>query len=203
MRRLLILGSLLALVAVVGAAAADDTKANKSSGVRPAANPTADQIAAGKRGFATVYKVLLSPRCRNCHPAGSRPLQTDAGRPHKMNISRVSFESGLPCSTCHWEKNADDYGVPGGPPGAPHWQLPPAETPMIFEGRTPAQLCKQLKSPKKTGGRSLGALYDHVDHDPLVLWAWKPGAGRTKPPVSHAEFVKAMKAWVISGGACP
>jgi mono/diheme cytochrome c family protein len=202
MNRWLIAGSLLALV--VGAAAADDPKpARRSAQIKPAARPTADQIADGKRAFATIYKVLLSPRCRNCHPDGSRPLQTDAGTPHAMNISRLSFESGLECGTCHGEKNAEDYGIAGGPPGAPHWQLPPRETLMVFEGRTPSQLCRQLSDRKQNGGRSLSALYDHVDHDPLVLWGWTPGGDRSKPPVSHAAFTGAFKTWVISGGACP
>jgi hypothetical protein len=207
MTRLLIAGSLVALIAgVVATAGAGDEPEpapRKSAGIKPAAKPTAQQIADGKRAWATVYEVLLSARCKNCHPAGSRPLQTDAGKPHAMNISRLSFESGLACSTCHMEKNADDYGIPGGPPGAPHWQLPPAETPMIFEGRTAAQLCRQLKDGKRNGGKDLTALYDHVEHDPLVLWGWKPGGDRTPPPVSHAGFVAAFKTWVISGGACP
>jgi hypothetical protein len=38
--------------------------------------------------------------------------------------------------------------------------------------------------------------------DPLVLWAWTPGAGRTTPPLSHDEFVKALSAWVGAGMPC-
>ncbi|HTD41348.1 MAG TPA: hypothetical protein VK671_12055, partial [Mucilaginibacter sp.] len=29
------------------------------------------------KAFMSVYKVLMSPRCMNCHPAGDVPLQGD------------------------------------------------------------------------------------------------------------------------------
>lgn len=157
----------------------------------------------GAQAFVDVVKVLQHPRCQNCHPAGDRPLQTDAGLPHALNISRRSVEAGLPCSTCHGEQNADVVGAVGGPPGAPHWGLPPATAPMVFEGRTPKQLCEQLKQPAATNGKDLAALLEHVSHDKLVLWGWKPGGDRTTPPLTHAEFVTAFTTWVNSGGACP
>jgi hypothetical protein len=164
---------------------------------------TGASTSAGQKSFATVAKVLQSPRCMNCHPAGDRPLQGDAGRPHRMWISRASVEAGLPCSTCHQERNSEAVGVVGGPPGAPHWGLPPKETPMVFQGKTVRALCEQLKDPAQTGGRDLAALLHHVEEDPLVLWGWSPGGKRKKPPVSHADFVAAFRTWVASGGACP
>ena len=168
----------------------------------PTGAPTVD-AAAGARAVATVARVLQSPRCQNCHPAGDRPLQGDRGRPHRMNISRKSVAAGLTCGACHQPTNADRLGVVGGPPGAPHWGLPPAATPMVFQGRTPAALCAQLKDPAQTGGRDLPTLLHHVATDPLVLWAWSPGGRRTPPPVPHAAFVEAFTTWVASGGACP
>ena len=51
----------------------------------PAARPTVD-AAAGARAFATVARVLQSPRCQNCHPAGDRPLQGDRGRRHPIGL---------------------------------------------------------------------------------------------------------------------
>jgi hypothetical protein len=158
---------------------------------------------AGKRAFEGVAAVLLSPRCRNCHPAGDRPLQTDAGRPHRLDIQRRSVDAGLPCGACHQERNADALGIAGGPPGAPRWGLPPAATPMVFEGKTPRALCEQLRSPEHTGGRDLAALLHHVSEDALVRWAWNPGGTRTRPPLSHDAFVAAFRTWVASGGACP
>lgn len=167
------------------------------------AQTSTDKAEAGKRGFLEVVKVLQSPRCMNCHPTGDRPLQGDDSHMHAQNISRRSVAAGVPCSTCHQERNADSIGVANGPPGAPHWGLPPAETPMVFQGKTPTALCEQLKDPKQTNGKDLGALLEHVTHDKLVLWAWSPGGKRTLPPLPHDRFVAAFAAWVDSGGACP
>jgi hypothetical protein len=170
-----------------------------------AATATADDAdpEAGKKAFVEVARVLQSPRCKNCHPAGDAPLQTDAGRPHAMNISRASIAAGLPCSACHQQRNADAIGIPNGPPGAPNWNLPPKATPMVFEGLTPSALCLQLRDPAKNNKRTLEMLLEHVSSDPLVLWGWSPGGKRTLPPLSHDAFVAAFKIWVASGGACP
>lgn len=165
--------------------------------------PSAQQVADARVAFETVATVLTHPRCSNCHPRDGVPTQTDAQRPHAMNISRLSAESGLPCNTCHQTKNAEAIGVPGGPPGAPHWGLPPAAFPSPFRGHTPASLCAQLKDPAQNGERSLAELQHHISEDPLVLWGWDPGGDRTRPPVSHARFVEAFDTWVRGGGACP
>ena len=185
-RAQLAIGIVLALVATAAAGPLPETK-----------------ISAGKRAFADVARVLQSPRCRNCHPVGDAPLQTDVGRPHRMNITRLSAESGLPCSTCHQERNAEALGIAGGPPGAPGWKLPPRSAPMTFEGRTQTALCEQLRDPARNGNRSLAQLLEHVSSDPLVLWGWKPGGKRTPPPLSHDRFVAAFRTWVESNGACP
>lgn len=159
-----------------------------------------DRAAAGRAAFGTVHEVLLHPRCMNCHPSGDRPLQGDDSHPHAQNISRRSAANGLPCSTCHRDSNGD---AAGSPPGAPHWRLPPAETPMVFQGRTPRALCEQLKDPAQTHGKDLAALLDHVAADPLVLWGWSPGPGRTPVPTPHATFVAAFRTWVDAGAPCP
>ena len=104
-----------------------------------------DRTAAGKAGFLTLYKVLQHPRCMNCHPSGDAPLSYDDARPHGMAISRRSEANGVACATCHRDRNG---ARPGQPPGAPSWHLPPADTPMIFQGRTPHQLCLQLLGKK-------------------------------------------------------
>jgi hypothetical protein len=160
--------------------------------------------AEGAKAFADVARVLQSPRCRNCHPAGERPLQGDgAGRPHAMNISRASVDAGLSCAACHQTRNVEAMGLFRGPPGAPHWGLPPRETPMVFEGLSARALCEQLKDPARNGGKSLAQLLEHVSHDALVLWGWNPGGKRTKPPLPHPRFVSAFRTWVDSGAHCP
>lgn len=167
--------------------------------VAVAAAPPAPTPAEASSLFAPIHQVLTSPRCMNCHPGGDRPLARTGGA-HAMNVSRASASNGLPCSTCHAEHNSKVFG---GPPGAPHWGLPPADTPMIFEGRSVTALCVQLRDPKHNGQRSLAALHEHVAKDPLVLWGWDPGGDRTPPPIGHAEFEAAFKAWVDAGGICP
>jgi hypothetical protein len=157
----------------------------------------------GAKAFRDVAAVLLSPRCMNCHPSGEAPLQTDQSRPHAMNVTRASVEAGLACSTCHQEKNSEAVGVAGGPPGAPHWGLPPRDMPLIFQGLSVSALCANLKNPDKNGHRNLEAILEHVSRDPLVLWAWAPGGKRTVPPLTHERFVAAAATWVASGGACP
>jgi hypothetical protein len=162
-----------------------------------------DKKEAAKAAFKDVARVLQSPRCMNCHPTGDRPLQGDASKPHAQNISRATVAAGVPCSTCHQDHNSETVGVPAGPPGAPRWGLPPAETPMVFQGMPLTKLCEQLRDPEKNGKRSLEKLLDHVTNDPLVNWGWAPGGKRTLPPLSHDQFVAAFKTWVDGQGACP
>jgi len=74
---------------------------------------------------------------------------------------------------------------------------------MVFVGRTPVQLCRQLKDPKQNGGRSLQHLFEHVSSDDLVGWGWDPGDGRSLPPLNRADTSAQMKAWIDGGAACP
>src|SRR5580658_3451598 len=72
--------------------------------------------------FIEAGKVLTSPRCVNCHPAGDRPLQGETGRLHQPPVERGVDDSGaasMRCSNCHKAKNFDPAGVPGNP----HWHL--------------------------------------------------------------------------------
>jgi len=89
------------------------------------------------------------------------------------------------------------------PPGAQQWHMPTRDMPMVFQKRTPRQLCEQLKNPAQNGGRNLEEVLEHVREAPLVLWGWKPGNRRTPAPGSHDEFVRVMTEWVKGGAACP
>jgi hypothetical protein len=150
--------------------------------------------------FTPIARVLQSPRCQNCHPSGDAPRIGDQGRLHRMNVSRKSAESGLPCTTCHRNQNA---AFEHGPPGVPNWHMPPRDRPMPFEGLTARALCEQLKDPAKNGSKSLPDLHEHFAHDALVLWAWSPGPGRTTPPISHAQLMAHVDQWIAKGGPCP
>jgi len=150
--------------------------------------------------FILIHKVLLSPRCMNCHPKGDAPLQGDESQPHSMNIKRGLEKNGMACTTCH---RANNVGKVNAPPGVEHWALPPKDFPMVFEGRSVQALCEQLRDPKTNKHRSLADLVEHVEHDALVRYGWTPGPGRTPVPYPFKDFVEAMKAWERREGHCP
>lgn len=158
-----------------------------------------------KAAFLDAYKVFMSPRCVNCHPAGDVPTQGDAMTLHAQGVTRGKDgkgKYGMKCTTCHQPENLEGEHLPPGVPNG--WHMPPANQKMVFQGRTAKQLCEQFKDPKQNGGKkTLKETMDHIEKDPLVLWGWSPGNGRTTPPLSHEEFMKQVKIWVENGGACP
>ena len=160
-----------------------------------------DSVASVK-AFMDVYKVLMSPRCMNCHPAGDVPLQGDDNHLHSMSPQRGKDGQGIyamKCKNCHQPTNLEG---PNKPPGHPNWHLPPSNMKMVFEGRTANQLAKQLINPKTNGNKSMQQLMEHAD-DGLVKAAWDPGEGRTTPPLSHEEFKTAWITWLQNGAYAP
>jgi cytochrome c5 len=171
--------------------------------VRLPARPAKRDADASRAAFLEVYRVLTSPRCQNCHPAGDAPLQGDDSHVHSQNVKGGKDGHGvygMRCDTCHQIKNLPGEHMP---PGNPKWSVPVPEQKMVFVGRSPAELCQQLKDPKQNGGRTLAMLLDHVANDDLVGWGWNPGDGRTLPPLSRVETAAQMKVWVEGGAACP
>lgn len=159
--------------------------------------------AASRAAFLQFYRVLTSPRCQNCHPAGDAPLQGDDGHVHLQNVKRGADGHGVTamrCDTCHQAANLSGAHMP---PGNPRWSLPSPEHKMVFAGRSPGELCRQIKDPKQNGGRALDKLLDHVANDDLVGWGWNPGDGRTLPPLSRTDTVAQMNIWIAGGAACP
>jgi cytochrome c5 len=152
--------------------------------------------------FKNVYKVLMSPRCVNCHPKGDVPLQGDDSHLHVMAPKRGLDGKGvyaMKCTNCHQPKNTPGQHTP---PGNPDWHLPPADMKMVFEGRTAHELAKQLIDPAQNGNKNIKKLKEHAD-DALVLAGWNPGEGRTLPPMSHAEFKKEWLTWLNNGAYAP
>ena len=168
--------------------------------------PTGTASGGAAEAFVLVKSVLQSPRCVNCHPAGDAPHQGDDGHVHRQHVLRGPGGfgvSGLACDACHGDVNPPASYGPHAPPGVSEWRLPPPDTKMVFEGLDASALCEQLKDPARNGGKNLDALVRHVSSDPLVLWGWSPGRGRTPPPVAHADFVAAFKSWADAGAPCP
>ncbi|HWO08765.1 MAG TPA: Isoquinoline 1-oxidoreductase subunit [Polyangiaceae bacterium] len=154
----------------------------------------------GRALFTEASRVLLHPRCVNCHVEGDSPGQGQELALHEPPVVRGPDDRGvvgMECRGCHQDQNLELSRVPG----APDWRLPPRA--MAWVGRSPGQLCEQLKDRARNGGRALAEVVDHVDHDPLVAWGWAPGADRPPAPGSQAEFTALMGAWVESGADCP
>lgn len=157
------------------------------------------QREASLQAFERITEVLRHPRCLNCHPSGDFPRQADDRHRHRMLVARGPDDRGTPalkCSTCHQAVNTADGRVPG----APHWQLAPRS--MGWEGLSDADLCRVLKGPRQNEGRAVRALVEHVTTDPLVQWAWSPGA-RTPPSIGQREFHDLVRRWAQTGAACP
>ncbi len=161
---------------------------------------TNDATARSVASFMEAAKVLTHARCVNCHPAGDRPLQSDAGRLHEPPVERGKDGFGLTamrCSSCHQDANFE----PGRVPGHPQWHLAPRE--MAWQGKTPAQICAQIKDPARNGGLSLTQIHDHIATDSLVGWAWRPGFGRQPAPGTQEQMGALIAAWIKDGAACP
>lgn len=151
--------------------------------------------------FERIVSVLQHPRCMNCHTVTQFPRQKDIGARHAQLVMRGQDGKGsatLQCASCHQEHNSPDGMVPG----AHGWHLAPLS--MAWEGLSKAKICASIKDPAKNGGRdTLPKVIEHMKVDPLVIWAWSPGAGRTTPVLSHEAFVADLEAWAAAGGPCP
>ncbi len=160
------------------------------------ADPAARSVAL----FQEASRVLLHPRCVNCHPSDDSPRQGDAHVVHDPPVFRGPDGHGivaLACDSCHQEKNLELARVPG----APKWHLAPKE--MAWLGRSRAEICAQIKDPARNGKKSIAEIVDHSAHDPLVAWGWSPGADRVPAPGDQARFGALMAAWAETGAVCP
>jgi mono/diheme cytochrome c family protein len=154
------------------------------------------------QAFLQVYKVLMSPRCINCHPSGDQPLQGDDSHIHTMNVQRGNDGKGLyaaKCSNCHLPENTAGLNAP---PGNPKWQLPPADMKMVFEGRSAHDLALQIMDYTRNGHKNKKQLLEHA-RDTLVKAGWNMGEGRKQPPLAYNDFLKVWDEWINKGGYAP
>ncbi|MET0391131.1 MAG: Isoquinoline 1-oxidoreductase subunit [Polyangiales bacterium] len=159
-----------------------------------------DQGERSRALFTEAGKVITHARCLNCHPAGDQPSQGEGLAPHLPAVVRGSDGHGavgLRCNTCHQIENY----APSGVPGHPLWGLAPLE--MAWQGRTLAEICAQIKDPKRNGGKTLAQIHEHMAHDTLVGWGWSPGSTRKPAPGSQATFGALIGAWIATGAECP
>jgi hypothetical protein len=150
--------------------------------------------------FEEAGKVITHARCVNCHPATDRPLQGDDQHPHLPLVVRGpdGFGAiGMRCTTCHGPTNINYAHLPG----HPLWHLAPIE--MAWQDKKLGEICVQIKDEKRNGGKNLKQLIEHMAHDSLVGWGWRPDAGREPAPGTQEEFGELIKAWVETGAICP
>ena len=121
--------------------------------------------------------------------------------PHQPPVTRGPDDHGvvgMECASCHQDRNLVQARVPG----APDWHLAPRE--MAWIGKSPRQICEQIKDPKRNGGKTLAQIVEHNAHDKaLVAWGWSPGADREPAPGTQEQFGAIVAAWVETGAECP
>jgi hypothetical protein len=210
MRAPMIVTSLACVAALASIHAHAQTAAGSGSGsgLRDPStfSSISDQTARSRALFTEAAKVVMSPRCLNCHPAGDRPTQGNDLHPHMPSVTRGADGAGVPgntCSACHTGRNFTlrEHASYDSIPGHPRWGLAPIE--MAWQGRSVGDICRQLKDPNRNGGRSLALLHEHAAGDDLIAWGWQPGAGRDPAPGTQKLFGELIGAWIDTGAECP
>jgi len=192
--------SILILVTIIGVGSGFIER--KNSVPDPIPNDKKKDSIASVAAFREVYKVLTSPRCMNCHPAGENPLQGDDSHVHTMGPKRGKDGKGLyamKCANCHQPTNIAGVHTP---PGNPKWQLPPSDMRMVFQGKTAHELALQIKDYNQNGHKDKKQLLDHA-RDTLVKAGWNMGEGRPAPPLSYTAFLKVWDDWINKGMYAP
>jgi hypothetical protein len=154
--------------------------------------------------FGEIGKLVMNPRCMNCHPAGDHPLQGDDQHEHMPPVWRG--ETGhleTNCFGCHTERNVTLHEAASykSIPGNPRWSMAPLS--MAWQNKSLGEICRQLKDVNLNGGRDLALLQEHVAKDELVAHGWDPGEGRVPAPGSQEVAGQLVQAWIDSGAECP
>ena len=194
--------TLVVIVITVGLFATGFSEKKDNRSIKVTALINREDSIASVDAFMEVYKVLKSPRCMNCHPAGDIPLQGDDSHLHTMFPRRGKDGHGvyaMKCSNCHQPTNSPGVHTP---PGNPKWGLPPTDMKMVFQGRNAHDLAVQIMDYNRNGHKNKKQLLEHA-RDTLVKAAWNMGEGRTPPPLSYEAFVNAWDTWINKGGVPP
>ena len=101
----------------------------------------ADSAARSRALFTEAAKVIMNPRCMNCHPAGDRPTQSTDMHVHSPPVVRGADGGGVPgntCGACHMDRNVEIFAGQRmafeSIPGHARWGLAPIE--MAWQGVT-------------------------------------------------------------------
>jgi hypothetical protein len=165
-----------------------------------------DQATRSRALFTEAAKVIMSPRCLNCHPANDRPRQGDDLHPHMPPVTRGQNGVGVPGNTCGACHTGGNYTLQADAsyrsiPGHPRWSVAPID--MAWQGKSVGEICRQLKDPSRNGGRDLALLHAHTAGDDLIAWGWQPGVGRDPAPGTQKLFGELIQAWIDTGAECP
>jgi hypothetical protein len=165
----------------------------------------ADRAARSAAIFVEAAKVIQHPRCLNCHPSGRVPTQGENLHAHVPYLDAAKSGMGRPglqCVACHQAANVRTTSPSlASVPGHPHWHLAPAS--MAWQGKSLEEICRQIKDPARNGNMDQAKIHHHMADDPLVGWAWNPGAGRKPAPGTQKEFGRLIQAWISTGAVCP
>jgi hypothetical protein len=200
---------LIAVTLLPPLAISDPLASKTSGGMPPPGGVSKDE---GLGAWKRIEAVVTHPRCANCHVGpDNTPMWTIVGetrsRPHGMNITADASRGGaqeLPCGTCHTTSTAPNTAHAPPHAGIP-WQLAPAD--FVWFGKTGGEICRQMRDPKRNGGRDAAGLLTHLEHDAaqhgFIPWAWSPGGGRSTPPGTFEDHVRDVAAWGAAGQPCP
>src|SRR5215470_14925216 len=89
---------------------AADTKAQDATELRDVASFSgiASTPERSRALFTEAAKVIMNPRCMNCHPAGDTPTQGNDMHRHHPPVTRGADGGGIAgntCQACHGERN--------------------------------------------------------------------------------------------------
>src|SRR5690348_15373494 len=82
-------------VSVIAVSFRTDAAGNKQMTVDHTLNDGVADSVVSKKAFLAAYRVLMHPRCMNCHPVGDAPLQGEDSHIHTMNVKRGKDGKGL------------------------------------------------------------------------------------------------------------
>ena len=149
------IGTATCLATLVGCSAWAQSVAETPENLRPPSSfsSISDRAARSRALFAEAAKVITSPRCMNCHPAGDHPTQGNDEHVHQPAATRGEAGVGIPglvCAACHTDKNFPLVGATSyqSIPGHPRWGLAPIE--MAWQGKRLRRSAVRSKIPLAT-----------------------------------------------------